>query len=115
MSESFIQQPTFLSHLLSRILSIFRFSKPCPAENPFWLGAVQMSASCPSVALNNVFLGQVELTGKPTNAFSTLSFPVPANVRTALGQAHTDCFLGIAVNMNAAPTTPVLDNLRFAP
>ena len=57
----------------------------------------------------------MELTSKPTNTFSTLSFPVPANVLTAFGQAHTDCSLGVAINMNATPTTPVLDNLRFAP
>lgn len=88
---------------------------PGNQPNQFWFGSVQMFASCPSAALNNVFLGQVELTGKPTNAFSTLSFPVPANVRTALGQARTDCFFGIAINTNATPTTPVVDNLRFGP
>jgi parallel beta-helix repeat protein len=88
---------------------------PGNQPNQFWFGSVQMFASCPSAALSNVFLGQVELTGKPTNAFSTLSFPVPANIRTALGQARTDCFFGIAINTNATPTTPVVDNLRFRP
>jgi predicted outer membrane repeat protein len=88
---------------------------PGNQPNPFWLGGVQMFGSCPSAGLDNVFLGQVELTGKPTNAFSTVSFSVPANLRTALGQSRTDCFFGVAVNMNATPTTPVLDNLRFGP
>ncbi len=88
---------------------------PGNQPNPFWLGGVQMFASCPSAGVDNVYLGQVELTGKPTNAFSTLSFSVPTNVRTALGQSHPDCTLAIGVNTNATPATPVLDNLRFAP
>jgi hypothetical protein len=88
---------------------------PGNQPNPFWLGAVQMFASCPSAGLNNVYLGQAELTGRPTNAFSTVTFTLPPNIRTALGQSRTDCFFGIGVNMNAAPTTPVLDNLRFGP
>ena len=56
---------------------------PGNQPNPSWLGAVQVFASCPSVALNNEYVGQVELTGKPTNAFSTLTFTVPATVRSA--------------------------------
>jgi parallel beta-helix repeat protein len=104
---------TPLSPLTATLL--LDFFLPGNQPNPFWFGSVQMFASCPSAAVNNVFLGQVELTGKPTNAFSTLSFPVPANVRTALGQARTDCTFGIALNTNATPTNPVLDNLRFAP
>jgi len=88
---------------------------PTGQPNPFWLGAVQAYASCPSGGMNNAYLGQVELTGKPTGAFSTLTYPVNASVRNTLSQAHNDCFFSIAVNVNATPTPVVLDNLRFIP
>jgi hypothetical protein len=87
-----------------------------PAQpNPYWFGAVQMYASCPSAALNNVYLGQVELTGKPTGVFSTLSYGVPANVRAAFQGSSNTCFFSVAANINATPTPLVLDNLRFTP
>jgi len=88
------------------------FNPPNP-PNPFWLGAVQMYLSCPSANFNNQYIGQVELTGKPLNAFSTLNFPIPAPILSVLQGSHPDCFFSIAVNANATPTPPVLDNLRF--
>jgi hypothetical protein len=88
---------------------------PGNQPNPYWLGAVQAYATCASAGLNNAYLGQVELTGKPVNAFSTIAFSVPGPVKTALGQSHPDCFLSIAVNANQTPVAPVLDNLRLAP
>lgn len=91
------------------------FFLPGSQPNASWFGAVQAYASCPSASLNNVFLGQVELNGKPVNAFSTLEFSLPANVRTAFGQVRTDCFLSLGVNTNPTPTAPVVDNLRFVP
>jgi hypothetical protein len=87
-----------------------------PAQpNPFWFGAVQLYASCPSAGMNNAYLGQAELTGKPTGAFSTVSYSVPSNVRTTLLGSTNGCFFSVAVNVNATPTPVVLDNLRFTP
>ena len=88
---------------------------PPGQPNPYWFGAVQLFASCPSGAMNNAYLGQVELTGKPTGAFSTLSYAVPSTVQTTLLGAHNDCFFCVAVNVNQTPTPVVLDNLRFTP
>jgi hypothetical protein len=91
------------------------FYLPGNQPNPQWFGAVQAYASCPSAGLSNVYLGQAELTGKPTNRFSTLAFSVPANVRTALSQVRTDCFFSLAVNTNQTTVAPVIDNLRMTP
>jgi len=88
---------------------------PTGQPNPYWLGAVQLYASCPSGGMNNAYLGQVELTGKPTGAFSTLTYPVGSGVMATLSQTHNDCFFSVAVNVNATPTPVVLDNLRFLP
>ena len=88
---------------------------PSGQPNPSWFGAVQMFASCPSAQLNNAYIGQVELTGRPVGSFSTLTYSPGQNVLTALGQQHTDCSFTIAVTVNATPTPLVLDNLRFLP
>ena len=85
---------------------------PVGQPNPFWPGAVQMYASCPSAGMNNAYLGQAELTGKPTGAFSTVTYALPSNVTTTLSQPHADCFFDRR-QVNATPSPVVLDNLRF--
>jgi hypothetical protein len=88
---------------------------PPGQPSPHWFGAVQLFASCPSAGMSNAYIGQVELTGKPTGAFSTLSFGVPTNIRNTLAGAHNDCHFTVTVNVNQTPTPVVLDNLRFTP
>jgi hypothetical protein len=87
---------------------------PGNQPNPFWLGALQMYLSCPTDNVFNQYIGQVELTGKPVNQFSTLRFPLPAATFSTLTQAPPkQCFLGLALNVNQTGRTWVLDNLRF--
>lgn len=86
---------------------------PANPPNPYWLGAVQMYVTCPSASLNNAYIGQVDLTGKPAGAYSTLTFPIPSWIRTPLAAAHSDCSFSIALYSDQMPTAPTLDNLRF--
>jgi hypothetical protein len=86
---------------------------PANPPNPYWIGAVQMYVTCPSASLNNAYIGQVELTGKPTGAYSTLTFPIPSWIRTPLAAVHSDCSFSIALYSDQMPTAPTLDNLRF--
>ncbi len=86
---------------------------PNNQPNQFYLGALQMYLSCPSVASFNQYIGQVELTGKPQNAYSTLRFPLPTAVKNTLNQAPNDCTWGFALNANPTNRTWILDNLRF--
>jgi len=86
---------------------------PGNQPNPSWLGATQMYLSCPSGNVFNQFIGQVELTGKPQNQYSTLRFPLPSAVRTTLLRGLTDCSFGLALNVNQTNRTWLLDNLRF--
>jgi hypothetical protein len=88
---------------------------PGNQPNPYWMGAVQMYAECPSAGAYNVYLGQVELTGLPQNAFSTLSFNLPANVLDILRGNFNDFIFKIALNVNAGTPPTLLDNLRFYP
>jgi hypothetical protein len=86
---------------------------PPNQPNQFWLGAIQMYLSCPPASFNNQYIGQAELTGLPVNAFSTVTYQIPSAVESALQESLTGCFFSIAVNTNATPLPPVLDNLRF--
>jgi hypothetical protein len=88
---------------------------PGNQPNQFWLGALQMHLSCPSVGSNNQYIGQVELTGKPQNQYSTLRFPLPSAVTATLQRAPGDCSFTFGLNVNNTGRTWSLDNLRFTP
>ena len=88
---------------------------PSAQPNPFWTGALQMYLSCPSGNTYHQFIGQVDLTGKPQSRYSTLRFPLPASIRTLLGQPHDDCSIQFALNVNNTPQTWLFDNFRFTP
>jgi hypothetical protein len=86
---------------------------PNNQPNQSYLGALQMYLSCPSVNAFNEYIGQVELTGKPQNAYSTLRFPLPSQVTNTLKQGASDCSWSFALNANQTNRTWILDNLRF--
>jgi hypothetical protein len=88
---------------------------PTNPPNPFWIGATQLYVSVPSVGIYNQFIAQIELTGKPLGAFSTMSFTLPTNVVTALRGASSDVTFKITLNVNRHPQPFVLDNMRFTP
>lgn len=89
---------------------------PTNQPNPSWLGALQMYLTCPSANVVNQFVGQVELTGKPTNTFSTVRFPLPAQTASALTQLPArQCSFSLALNVNQTGQPWILDNLRFTP
>lgn len=88
---------------------------PNNQPNQFWLGALQMYLTCPSGNAFNQYIGQVELTGRPQNKFSTLRFPLPAGVSATLARQLSDCSFSFALNVNQTSRTWVLDSLRFTP
>jgi len=88
---------------------------PTNQPNPSWLGALQAYLSCPSANLNNVYLGQVELTGKPVGAFATLPFSLSSSIVQTLKGSFSDCSFSFALNVNQTGQTWILDNLRFVP
>ena len=88
------------------------FLQPSQATPPTF-GAVQMYADCPSKGVNNAFLSQVDLIGLPINMFNTLTFTVPAAIRTAVGSSCEDFNLRVTVNVPSNATGNYLfDNIR---
>jgi hypothetical protein len=85
-----------------------------PQPNPSWLGQVQLTVTMESEGIINQSLGTVLLTGLPLNATSSLSFTVPAAVRTKLlggiAAGHFTARLSTPAN---APAIQI-NNLRFA-
>lgn len=86
---------------------------PNPAPNPFWIGFTQLYVSCPSAGINHQYIGQLELTGLPTNAWRTVSLALPAQVLTALKSNRNDFSIQIAINAPSATQGFALDNVRF--
>ncbi len=86
---------------------------PANQPNRFWLGALQSYLECPSANVFNAYIGQVELTGRPTGRFSTLTYNLPQNVRNTLGGNWNDCSVKFALNVNQTGQMWVLDRMRF--
>lgn len=86
---------------------------PNNQANQWWWGALQMYVSIPSQNIYNVYLGQTELTGKPLEQFVTSSFPVPASLKTALGNTYSDLRIKITLNVPPGNDAYLLDNLRL--
>lgn len=86
---------------------------PTNQVNPWWYGAVQFYVGLPSQHINNLFIGQVELTGKAVDQFLTLSFPLPANLKTALGTTYSDLRLKVVLNVPSGNGAYLLDNLQL--
>jgi hypothetical protein len=87
---------------------------PAGPSNPYYLGAIQLYATSPSANIYNAYEGQVELTGDPSGAFTTITFNLTPQVVAAMSSLHADFSLSIAVNVPPAAQSPVLDNLRFS-
>jgi hypothetical protein len=88
---------------------------PGNQPNPFWLGALQAHVSCPTANAFDVYIGQVELTGKPVGRFSTLTFLVPTAVRNLLQNPSNSCSFRFGLNVNPTGRKWVLDNLTLRP
>jgi hypothetical protein len=99
---------------LKPALSVDLFIPP-NQPNLFYLGALQMYLTCPASNVFNQYIGQVELTGKPLNHYSTLRFPLPSATSATLAVPQDGCFLGFALNVNPTGQSWLLDNLRFTP
>jgi lysophospholipase L1-like esterase len=89
---------------------------PSAQANPYWFGAAQLYLNCPSVNIYNAYVGQVELTGLPTDSFHTMAFSISDHgMLTALGHGCADLWFSIAINVPWNETgTYLLDNLQVA-
>ncbi|HVZ85695.1 MAG TPA: hypothetical protein VHG72_01925 [Polyangia bacterium] len=91
------------------------FQIPVAQANPYWFGNVQMFISAPSRNVYGAYLGDAELTGRPTGVFTTLQFAIPAAVASALeGATYSDLTVGIALTVPGGTTgVYIIDNFRL--
>ena len=88
---------------------------PSQQPNPFWYGFAQVFVSVPSKGINNVQLGQHELTGRPLNQFMRLDFNLSQDLVNKLSAGgYNDFRAKVVLNVPSNATgTYLLDNLRF--
>jgi arabinan endo-1,5-alpha-L-arabinosidase len=86
---------------------------PAAAPNPYWWGALQVFVSCPAKQLNQGFVGQVELTGKPRGVFNTFALELPTALRSTLSSGCAALKVAIVLNTPANAGAHLLDNLRL--
>jgi len=94
---------------------LFDINLPTSQPNPSWFGAAQLFVSAPSIGLNNAYIGQRELTGLTPGQFTTLSFAVPADLRTKLSGTYFDLTFSVVLNVPTNATgTYLVDNLQVS-
>jgi hypothetical protein len=76
-------------------------------------GTVGVVISVPSANVNNVSLGTVSTTGRPTNQFGQFEFALPTAVRTALDGAASDVSIKVVLGVAAFSGPWFIDNIRF--
>jgi slime mold repeat-containing protein len=83
---------------------------------PYYLGAVQMTLSVPSLNINSQWINQKELS-VPTGVWQRLTFQIPANIYSQLtASSFSDLQISLGLNPPAGLNQPFrFDNLRFLP
>ncbi|MGO9662107.1 MAG: hypothetical protein ACLP66_02210, partial [Polyangia bacterium] len=112
-------QSVALSSLGSRVGSVIHYDVMSPTQlkqiSPGKYGATQLYLNSTSLGLNNVYLGQVELSPLPLGQWNTVTFTPTSSVLTKLRGTYTDLRVTIVVNAPYNATQPYLvDNLRFS-
>ena len=112
-------QSVALPSLGSRVGSAIHYDIMSPTQlkqvSPKNYGATQLYLNSTSLGLNNVYLGQVELTQLPVGQWNTVTFVPSSSVLTKLRATYTDLRATIVVNAPYNATQPyLLDNLRFS-
>ncbi len=84
--------------------------------NPYWIGAVQILVSCPSMGVYNAWVGQIELTGLAQAQWIESVLPIPGDVASKLqGKQFSDFQLTLTVNTPQGEGPILFDNLRLLP
>jgi hypothetical protein len=86
--------------------------------NAWWWGVLTIGVDIPSLGVssnnNGLIVNSFDLTNKIASGWKTLTFGVPAALRTLLADNYDDLQFTITINVPANSTgTYLLDNLRF--
>jgi len=105
-----------LSTLGSGVSTLIGFDIQIPESqpNPSWFGAAQLFVNLPSRGINNVLVGQKDLTYMPRGIFQRVEFPMSASLQAALRSTFTDLRFSIVLSAPPGATPYLLDRLSFA-
>jgi hypothetical protein len=81
--------------------------------NPYWIGEIQIYATCVSANLYNALIGKKDLASIPQGVYSTVPFDLPSAIKTILEQDHSDFNFTVILNTNTSSGPYLIDNLRF--
>lgn len=84
-----------------------------PQPNPWWVGDVQLYASCPSAGVYDHWIGYESLTNLFLEEFNQLEFTVPSQVIQAWSGSAPDCTVSVAINVNQGAGKIIIDRLGF--
>jgi len=90
---------------------------PTNQANPSSYGDAQMFVNSPSLGINNVSLGDIQLTGLALGTWQTLAFQLPAATASTIAQGmYSDLTFSIALTVPTNETGHyLLDNIRAVP
>jgi RHS repeat-associated protein len=90
---------------------------PTSQADPTWYGDVQLLVNSSSLGINNVSLGDVQLTGLALGTWQTLAFQLPASTAAAIASGvYSDLIFSIVLNVPSTETGHYfLDNVRSVP
>jgi len=110
-----LESPEFATTEIEWLGDAFALDLKVPSTqlNPWWSGDIQASISIPAAGVHNAYLGYVGLTSLPKDSWQTVTFPVPANVRSVLDGDHPRARISFAINQAACAAPVLLDNLRM--
>lgn len=86
---------------------------PSPQVNPYWQGAMQLTVDLHAAGMYDAYVGQVDLTGLPTNAWSKITFTLPGNLIQALSMDLPGLNFKVSLNVTCGNDPFRVDNLRF--
>jgi hypothetical protein len=83
--------------------------------DPWWIGNVTLSLTCPSANMYNIFIGNVDLKTIGTKTFNTMDCSVPSDAKNVLTGDYDDLFVTFTFNTRENSGPYYIDNLRFSP
>ncbi len=86
---------------------------PAAQSNPSWVGQAQFLVTVRGANIFNAFVDQEDLTSLPRDQWSTVTFDIPGDLRSALASDFSNAQFHVVLNIASCLAPVLVDNLRF--